>query len=138
MVWNGMMGKIILHELAVWYHVGVTEEERSAPQRLLLNVEMDRDFTEAAATDDLAHTIDYYAVAQRLLHFGEDRCWNLIEKVAADVADLVLTEFKARAVSIEVRKFIIHETSYVAVRLNRAASPDEERPSARRVKDARY
>jgi dihydroneopterin aldolase len=117
-----MLDKIILAELAVWYRVGVTDEERSAPQRLLLNVVMERDLAAAAASDDLTDTIDYFAVAQRLLNFGEDRTWNLIEKVAADVADFLLAEFQPQSVSIEVRKFVIHEAAYVAVRLTRTAS----------------
>ena len=117
-----MLDKIILGELAVWYRVGVTEEERSAPQRLVLNVVLEYDLSAAAASDDLGDTIDYFAVAQRLLKFGEDRSWNLIEKVAADVADFLLAEFEPKSVAIEVRKFVIHEASYVAVRLNRSAS----------------
>lgn len=132
------IGKIILHELAVWYHVGITEEERAIPQRLVLNLEMDHDFSRAMASDDLAHTIDYHAVARRLLRFGEDRSWNLIEKLAADVADLLVTEFKARAVTVEVRKFVIPETSHVAVRLSRTAAGTEDRTPARRSSGARH
>jgi len=55
-----------------------------------------------------------------LLAYGQGRTWRLIEKLAADIAELMLTEFHPRAVTVEVRKFIIPETRYVAVRLRRA------------------
>ena len=71
----------------------------------------------AAQSDGIADTIDYYAVTQRLLKLGEGREWKLIEKLAADIAGLILAEFKPLAVTVEVKKFIIPEARYVAVKL---------------------
>ena len=113
------MDAIIIKNLAVAYRVGVPEEERSQPQRLELTIEMHLDSSEAARGDDLSHTIDYYAVTQRLLGLGSERSWKLIETLAADIASLLLSEFGAKAVTVEVRKFIIAEAAYVAVRINR-------------------
>ena len=56
-------------------------------------------------------------MTQRLLKFGEGREWKLIEKLANDVALLVLAEFKPGAVTVEVKKFVIPETRYVSVSL---------------------
>ena len=95
--------------------VGVPDEERAKPQRLLLTVEMDFDFSAAARSDDVRETIDYFAVSQRLLKFGEGRSWKLIEKLAADVADTVLSEFKPQSVTVEVKKFPIPQAQYVSV-----------------------
>ena len=64
------MDTITLRDLEVHYHFGVPDEERVHPQRLLISVEMETDIRQAAATDDLAHTINYYAVSQRLLGLG--------------------------------------------------------------------
>ncbi|NBR85432.1 MAG: dihydroneopterin aldolase [Proteobacteria bacterium] len=113
------MDTITLTELEVYYCVGVPDAERAQPQRLLLTVEMQHDFTRAAASDDLRETIDYYAVSRRLLNFGDGRSWKLIEKLAADIAAMVLTDFGAAAVSVEVKKFIIPEARHVSVRLER-------------------
>ena len=113
------MDKIIICDLEVFYRVGVPDEERARPQRLLVSVEMGRDFSTAAATDDISKTIDYFAVTQRLLRFGDGRSWKLIEKLAADVAQMVLAEFAADTVSVEVKKFIIPEARHVAVQLTR-------------------
>ena len=113
------MGKITIVDLEVSLHVGVTDEERAKPQRLLLTVEMEFDFTSAAITDRITKTIDYFAVAQRLSQFGEGRNWKLIEKLASDVADLVLSEFHPQTVSIEVKKFAIPQAKHVSVSLTK-------------------
>lgn len=110
---------IIISELEVFYRVGVPDEERAKPQRLLLSLEIGHDFSAAAESDDIKSTIDYYSVCERLRSFGEGREWKLIETLASDIAALILDDFKAAKVQVEVRKFIIPDTSYVAVKLAR-------------------
>jgi FolB domain-containing protein len=116
------MSKIAIVDLEVFFRVGVTDEERAKPQRLLLTVDLDFDFSAAAVTDRVTKTIDYNAVAQSVLKFGEDRNWKLIEKLASDVADHVLSEFRPQAVTVEVKKFPLPQARYVAVRLTRTRS----------------
>jgi dihydroneopterin aldolase len=113
------MDKIRIIDLEVRYHIGVTEEERARAQRLLISLEIEHDFKNAIAADNLADTIDYYAVSQRVLGFG-DRChWQLIETLAADLASMVLEEFRVRAVTVEVKKFVIPQAAHVSVILHR-------------------
>jgi len=95
--------------------VGVPEEERAHPQRLLITVDMNHDFSSAALTDRITKTVDYFDVSQRILKLGQDRSWKLIEKVATDVADLVLGEFHPEAVTVTVKKFAVPQASHVSV-----------------------
>lgn len=115
------MDTITIRELEVRYHVGVPDAERAEAQRLLLTVEMGHDFTPAAASDDLRGTIDYFAVSRRLLGLGEGRSWRLIETLAVEIAGLVLREYGAARVAVEVRKFILPEARWVSVRVERSA-----------------
>ncbi len=114
-----MNSKISIVDLEVFYRVGVPDEERARPQRLLLSVDMEMDFSTAAKTDSIADTIDYFAVSQRLLKFGEGCEWKLIEKLAADIADLVLAEFKPLSVTVEVKKYPIPQARHVSIKLTR-------------------
>lgn len=114
------MSKITLVDLEVSMHVGVPDEERAKPQRLLLTIDMEFDFAAAALNDDITHTIDYFAVAQRLLKFGEGRSWKLIEKLATDIAELVVVEFQPTAVTVEVKKFPVPQAKHVSVRLTKS------------------
>ncbi len=110
-----MNSKISIVDLEVFFHVGVPDAERAVAQRLQLTVELEFDFSAAARSSDLADTIDYQAVSQRLLKFGDGRSWKLIEKLATDIANTILIEFKPAAVAVEVKKFIVPEARYVSV-----------------------
>jgi 7,8-dihydroneopterin aldolase/epimerase/oxygenase len=113
------MSKISIVDLEVFYRVGVPDAERVQPQRLLLTVEMDFDFFAAAKSDSIVDTIDYYAVTQKLLKFGEDREWKLIEKLAADICKMILAGFKPQSVTVEVKKFPIPQSRHVSVTLTK-------------------
>ncbi len=113
------MDRIIIKDLEVFYRVGVPDQERNAPQRLLLTIELEHNLAEAAKKDDLRATIDYFAVAQRLLGLGEGREWKLIESVASEVAATILREFAGDAIEVEVNKYIIPPAAHVSVRLSR-------------------
>jgi FolB domain-containing protein len=114
-----MNSKISIVDLEVFYRVGVPDEERAKPQRLLLTVEMDCDFSAASGSDDIRDTIDYFAVSQRLLKFGDGRSWKLIEKLAADTANMLLSEFKPQSATVEVKKFPIPQARCVSVVVTR-------------------
>jgi dihydroneopterin aldolase len=111
------LSKIAIVDLEVHYCVGVTEEERAKPQRLLLTVDMSYDFSSASLSDRIEKTIDYQAVSQGLLKFGDSRSWKLLEKLVANIADWVLSEFRPEAVMVEARKFIVPQARYVSVTL---------------------
>ena len=113
------MSHISIVDLEVFYRVGVPDAERAQPQRLLLTIEMESDFTAAVKTDSIADTIDYFAVSQRLLKFGDGKYWKLIEKLAADIALMILSEFKPVSVTVEVKKFSIPQAKYVSVAVTR-------------------
>jgi dihydroneopterin aldolase len=89
------------------------------PQRLLLTIELEHDFTTAAKSDDLAQTIDYYQLSRRLLGFGDGRQWKLIETLAVELAEMILREFKPVRVAVEAKKFVVPEARWVCVRVRR-------------------
>lgn len=113
------MDTITIADLEVHFRVGVPEAERALPQRLWLTLELEGDFAAAAAGDDLRQTVDYHAVVQRVRAWGEGREWKLIETLAVELAELVRREFGPRAVTVEVKKFILPATRHVAVRVRR-------------------
>jgi len=117
------MSKITIVDLEVQYCVGVTDEERAKPQRLLVTVDMTFDFSSAAVSDRIERTINYQTVAEDLLKFGEGRSWKLVEKVVDNIAERVLTEYKPQAVLVEVKKFAIPQARFVSVSTGKARSP---------------
>jgi FolB domain-containing protein len=116
------MSRISIVDLEVFYQIGVTDEERAKPQRLLITVEMVFDFTTAAMSDRLEKTINYFDVAQELLKFGNNRNWKLLEKVTSNVADFIMVRFKPETLTVEIKKFPIPQASYVSVAVARTRS----------------
>jgi 7,8-dihydroneopterin aldolase/epimerase/oxygenase len=117
------MAKITIVDLEVFYCVGVTDEERAKPQRLLLTVDMSLDFSSAAVSDRIERTINYQTVADGLLKFGEGRSWKLVEKLVTNVADMVLAEYKPQAVMVEAKKFSIPQARFVSVSTGKSRAP---------------
>ena len=113
------MSKITIVDLEVLFSVGVTDEERAKPQPLLVTVDMEFDFSSAAESDRITRTIDYSQVARQVLNYGQNRQWKLIEKLANDLADMILSEFKPQGVTVEVKKFPIPEARFVSVSLSK-------------------
>jgi FolB domain-containing protein len=114
------MSRINIVDLEVFYQVGVTDEERAKPQRLLITVEMDFDFSTAVMSDRIEKTINYFDVAQELLKFGERRSWKLLEKLVANLADHIMARYRPETVQIEVKKFPIPQARYVSVMIARS------------------
>ncbi|MGV3774289.1 MAG: dihydroneopterin aldolase [Verrucomicrobiales bacterium] len=113
------MEQITIADLAVLYHIGVPEAERARPQRLLITIKMYGQFNRAAANDNLDDTINYYQVCQLVINFGKGREWKLLETLASDLADAILSEFKPEEIQIEIKKFIIPETRYIGYEMRR-------------------
>jgi len=113
------MSRINIVDLEVFYHIGVTEEERAKPQRLLITVEMDFDFSNAALSDRLEKTINYFEICQELLKYGNGRNWKLLERLAVNIADFIMSRFKPDAVNVEIKKFPIPQARYVSVAVAR-------------------
>ena len=116
-----MSDLIRIVDLEVAAHVGVPEDERRAPQRLLVTLEISlASMQPAARADDLGRTVNHRDVAERVKAFALERPRRLIETIAEELAADVLARFPVRAVSVEIKKFVLAEARYVSVRIERS------------------
>ena len=114
-----MEDTIIVSQLEVRAHVGVPAPERGAPQLLSISLNIIPERGLAGLGDDVLKTVDYAAVCDAVSQEVNRVSRHLIETVAEDVAAVVLRRFAVRAIEVEVRKFILRDTEYVAVRIRR-------------------
>ena len=99
-------------DLEVYARIGVPEAERIEPQRLLISLEMSVDsFARAAATDDLAGTINYAEVAERVKQVTAKRERKLIETLAEEIATDILKTYPVQKIVLEIKKFILPDRS---------------------------
>lgn len=98
------MDIIYLKDLRIDTIVGIYEWERRTRQTVILDIEMGADISKAARTDAIEDTLNYKAVAKRIISFVEDSDCQLIETLAERVADILLREFKVPWLRLSLNK----------------------------------
>jgi dihydroneopterin aldolase len=98
------MDKIFLNELKIDTIIGIYDWERHTKQTLSFDLEMDWDIAKAAASDDIADTLDYGEVANAVVQFVENNHYQLIERLAEDVAALLLEQFPIPKLKLTLSK----------------------------------
>jgi len=82
---------------------GALEEEQQQGQRFLFDVTLVA-HDAGVRSDHLADTVDYTAVVARIQEISAGRRFNLIEALAAAIADDLLQRFPVSRVRVRVRK----------------------------------
>ena len=98
------MDTIFLRRLEVDAIIGIWDWERRVKQTVRIDLEMGADARVAAATDSLDGSLDYRAVAKRLLGFVGASEYRLVETLAESVARIVVTEFSVPWVKVSIAK----------------------------------
>jgi dihydroneopterin aldolase len=96
--------RIELRGLTVRGHHGVFEHERRDGQDFVVDITVWVDLAAAAASDDLADTLDYGVLAQRAAGIISGPPRKLIETVAGAIADDVMAHDRVHAVEVVVHK----------------------------------
>jgi dihydroneopterin aldolase len=116
-------GTIELTGLRARGHHGVYDFERQAGQDFLVDVRLEFDLEVPARTDDVADTVHYGELAERLVAIVAGEPVNLIETLAGRLLDACLSDPRVAAATVTVHKPqapIPYEFSDVAVTLRRA------------------
>ena len=98
------MDKIIIRNLRAQGIVGINPEERVNKQTILLNITLYTDTRRAAVSDDIADAINYHSVALRMIEYIENSAHFLVEKLAHELVQLILTEFGVSRVILRLEK----------------------------------
>lgn len=80
------------------------DHEQDEGQFFSVDVSVELDLRPAGASDDLGDTVDYGDLARRVHDRVASERWDLIEKVAERVADLVLEDRRVESVTVAVHK----------------------------------
>jgi dihydroneopterin aldolase len=81
--------------------LGVYDWEQKQKRVVILNIALEMDSNTVGISDEISDTVDYALVEQRILAHLEQNSYQLIEKLVADVAALVLS-FDTRIAKITV------------------------------------
>ena len=98
------MDKVFIEGLEIEALIGIYDWERRIRQPLWFDIEMDFDNRVPAASDDIAHTLDYKAVSKRLISFVEEANFGLVETLAERCAAIIRDEFGVAWVRLKLSK----------------------------------
>lgn len=119
------MDIIFLRGLEIETTIGIYEWEREIKQVVIIDLEMATDIRQAAATDDIQHTVDYKSVAKRLIAFVEESEFFLVETLAEKITEIVLNQFSVPWVKLCLnKKGAIRGASDVGIIIERGRRTD--------------
>ncbi len=119
------MDTVFIEDLRIETVIGIYDWEREIRQTVALDVEMAFDNRVPAASDDIAHTLDYKAVSKRLISFVEESHFGLVETLAERCAQIVRDEFGVVWVRLKLSKpGAVTGARNVGVLIERGTRPD--------------
>lgn len=98
------MDIVYISELKVETIIGIYDWEREVKQTVSLDLDMATDIRRAADSDCIDHTLNYKAVAKRLISFIEQSEFQLIETMAEQIAGIVRSEFDVQWLRLRLSK----------------------------------
>lgn len=98
------MDIVFIEQLAVITTIGVYDWEQTIEQRLMLDIEIAWDNRRAALSDDVKDCLSYADISEAVIQHVESQNFALVERVAEEVATLLMERFGSPWVRIKVSK----------------------------------
>ncbi|MEX9251701.1 bifunctional dihydroneopterin aldolase/7,8-dihydroneopterin epimerase [Pseudenterobacter timonensis] len=98
------MDIVFIEQLSVITTIGVYDWEQTIEQKLVFDIEMGWDNHAAAKSDDVNDCLSYADVSEAVVGHVEGQRFALVERVAEEVAELLLSRFNSPWVRIKVSK----------------------------------
>lgn len=98
------MDKVIIQGLTLYSLIGVYDFERHAKQRVIVDVVLYTNLSKAALSDDVADTLDYGKVAERLAQLAEEASFKLLEALGLAMIDTIFAEFAVDKLELQLSK----------------------------------
>ena len=98
------LDRITIHELTTRTFVGFNPWEREKQQEVCITVSLHADLSAACRSDRVEDTVDYKAVKTQILNLVENNRFDLIEKMAQDIAEACLAEPRVMRADVTVNK----------------------------------
>lgn len=101
-----LLGEMIIkiENLRLRTIIGVYDWEKENPQDIVINVAIDFDGEKASASDSIEDTLDYKAINKKIISFVETNDFNLLERVAGGICDIIFEHSVVRGASVKVEK----------------------------------
>ena len=101
---EGQADRIHIRDLMCRCIVGIYPDERREKQDVIINITLWADYRAACRSDDIADTVDYKAIKKQVIRMVEDSSFQLIERLAEEIAGICLANPRVEKVAVSVDK----------------------------------
>jgi len=98
------MDKIYIHGLQAQGIIGVNPDERLTARWILIDIEVDLDTSQAAASDNIQDCVNYATLARNARQIAETSQHFTLEALAEDIAQMCLSDSRINAARVGVEK----------------------------------
>ncbi|WWP01676.1 MAG: bifunctional dihydroneopterin aldolase/7,8-dihydroneopterin epimerase [Candidatus Dasytiphilus stammeri] len=98
------MDIIFIEQLCIITTIGVYQWEQKVPQKLILDIEMGWNHNKPGYSDDVKDCLNYQEISSIVIDHVTNSKFSLVERVAEEIATLLLTRFASPWVRIKISK----------------------------------
>ena len=98
------MDKVFIKNLQVETVIGIFNWEREVRQVVSIDLAMEFDIKKAAKSDDIEDALDYKKIGKRVSSYVKRSKFKLVERLAEQIAKLILKEFPVSSLTVSVTK----------------------------------
>jgi dihydroneopterin aldolase/D-erythro-7,8-dihydroneopterin triphosphate epimerase len=84
--------------------IGINDEERRKRQDVVINITLHADTRPAGQSDDIADAVNYRTISKQVIELVENSRFYLVEKMAAEIAQVCLQDPRVERVKVSVEK----------------------------------
>ncbi|MBK4775745.1 dihydroneopterin aldolase [Candidatus Pantoea edessiphila] len=114
------MDIIFIEELVIYTTIGIYDWEKKTKQKLIIDIEMMWDSWSLSKQEDLNICLNYSDVSEAIVTFLANNHFLLVERVAEEIANLLMKRFRSPGVYVKVGKpSAIAQAKQVGVKIKR-------------------
>lgn len=114
------MDIVYIRDLKIDAQIGIYDWEKAIKQQIRIDLEMAWDNTIPAASDDIADALNYKETAQKVTELVQSQHFDLVERLAEDIATMLMREMKVPWLRLTLGKpGAVKSSSEVGVRIER-------------------
>lgn len=84
--------------------IGVYDWEKNVNRDIIINAQIDTDFEQALRSDEIKDAIDYDEIIAKIKDIVAHKRYNLVEKMAQDMMDIILQDKRIAKCTLEIDK----------------------------------
>lgn len=114
------MSQLFLKNLIVSATHGVHAHEKTTPQRFQISVTLDVDTPQAFESDNVADTVSYSEIRQKIIDITKNNSFNLLEKLANEIINSLMTDTRITTIKIRIEKLDIYPDVIPGISITRS------------------